>query len=139
MDRALIEKHLAHIVQGVEQLRRFGKPELLQTDPVQLGFVTHTLQTAVQAAIDVAAIVVAERGLGEPATNRDMFAKLAADGWMPSASSDLWRRIVSFRNIVVHRYLAVDTAIVQAIVATHLDELLAFVRSVRDRLRTDTD
>lgn len=82
MDRELVEKHLTHIVDQVELLRRFGRPERLDEDPVQLGFVAHTLQTAVQAAIDVAVVVVAERRLGEPRSNRQMFEKLASDGWI---------------------------------------------------------
>lgn len=135
MDRALVEKLLAHVVESVGLVRRHGKPALLQSDPVQFGFVTHTLQTAVQAAIDVAAVIVSERGLGEPDTNRELFAKLAADGWVSPDRADLWKRIVSFRNVVVHRYLAVDPAIVRSIVELHLDDLLAFARDVRSRLQ----
>lgn len=133
MDRALIEKLTAHIVESVDQLRRHARPDRLRDDPVQFGFVVHTLQTAVQAAIDVAAIVVAERSLGEPNTNREMFEKLAADGWIDPAAAELWRRIVSFRNIVVHRYLTVDPAIVRSILETHLEDLLSFARAVRKR------
>ncbi|MEO6594186.1 MAG: DUF86 domain-containing protein [Planctomycetota bacterium] len=134
MDLALVEKHLVHIVESVDLLQRLGEPEQLEKDPVQFGFVVHTLQTAVQAAIDTAAIIVSERRLGEPATNREMFAKLAQDGWLGSPEADTWRRIVAFRNIVVHRYLQVDPRIVRAVVETHLEDLLAFARCVRDRL-----
>jgi uncharacterized protein YutE (UPF0331/DUF86 family) len=134
MDRALIEKHLAHVTASVELVRRHAKPEQLLVDPVQFGFVVHTLQTAVQAAIDAAAIVVSERKLGEPATNRDLFGKLAQDGWLDEAHAMLWSRIVAFRNIVVHRYLQVDPQIVRAIAVGHLDDLLDFVRSIRRRL-----
>ena len=103
------------IVESVELLRRLGKPEQLERDPVQFGFVVHTLQTAVQAAIDTAAIIVSERHLGEPVTNRDMFARLALDGWLDDAHRDIWQRIVAFRNVVVHRYLRVDPQVVRAI------------------------
>ncbi len=136
MDGALVEKQLAHIVECVVLLRRHGRADQLEHDPVQFGFVVHTLQTAVQAAVDVAAILVSARRLGEPATSRDLFQKLAADGWLGAGSVDGWRRIVSFRNVVVHRYLQVDTAVVRRIVEHHLEDLLAFVRSVRDRLPT---
>ena len=137
MDRRLVEKYAAHIVEAIEHLRRYGRPADVGSDPVQFGFVVHTLQTAVQAAIDVAAIIVAERRLGEPSTNRELFELIAKDGWVDSHRADLWKRIVSFRNIVVHRYLTVDPAIVQSIVETHLDDLLAFVRGIRDRLAAD--
>lgn len=135
MDRALVEKHLAHVVDSVELLRRRGRPQDLHQDPVQFGFVVHTLQTAVQAALDAAAIIVAERRLGEPATNRDLFEKLARDGWIDPAQAGVWKRIVAFRNVVVHRYLQIDAAIVRAIVEQNLEDLLGFVGSVDRRLR----
>lgn len=134
MDPALVEKQLTHIASSVSQLRTLVRSGSLETDPVQLGFAIYTLQTAVQAAIDVAAVIVAERHLGEPATNRDMFARLASDGWIAEARVDLWKRIVSFRNIVVRRYLDVDSRIVEAILANHLDDFLAFASDVRRRL-----
>lgn len=133
MDRTLLEKQLVHIAESVALLRRLVVIERLETDPVQLGFATYTLQTAVQAAIDVAAMIVADRKLGEPRTNKEMFAKLAGDGWIPVEAVDLWKRIVSFRNVVVHRYLAVDVRVVRQILEHHLDDLLEFVRSVRAR------
>jgi uncharacterized protein YutE (UPF0331/DUF86 family) len=48
--------------------------------------------------------------------------------------AEVWRRIVGFRNIVVHRYLDVDPAIVRAVLVTNLDDFGAFVRSIRARL-----
>ncbi len=135
MDRILIEKHLVFIGEAVAALRLHGKPATIADDPVQFGFVVHTLQTAVQAAIDVAAMIVSTRKLGEPATNREMFEKLAGDGWVSASAAATWQRIVSFRNIVVHRYLQVDVKVVRSIVENHTEDLLGFARSVRDRLR----
>lgn len=134
MDGALVEKHLAHVVSCVDLLRRLGQPDRLSVDPVQFGFVVHTLQTAVQSAIDVAAIIASERKLGEPDNNRQLFTKLAHDGWLDARDADAWTRIVAFRNIVVHRYLQVDPKVVQAIVTKHLDDLVRFAQAVRKRL-----
>lgn len=72
--------------------------------------------------------------LGEPGTNQQVFERLAAAGWIPGPMRDTCRRMVSFRNIVVHQYLQVDVRIVEPIIARDLDDLLAFVRTIRDRL-----
>jgi uncharacterized protein YutE (UPF0331/DUF86 family) len=96
--------------------------------------VEHTLQTAIQAAIDIAAWILGERKLGEPNSTRSMFRLLAQDGWVTVEQAEVWRRIVGFRNIVVHRYLDVDPAIVRAVLVTNLDDFGAFVRSIRARL-----
>lgn len=133
-DLPLVQKRLAHVVECVERLRRLARPQDLGTDPVQLGFVAHTLQTAIQAMVDVASTIVSAERLPEPETNADLFARLAQAGWIPAEQAVVYRRVVAFRNILVHRYVDVDPAIVRSIVERHLDDLLAFVRAVRDRL-----
>lgn len=134
MDARLIEKRLAWIEAGCERLRRLAKPDRIADDEVQRAFVEHNLQTAIQAAIDIATLILGERKLGEPDSTRSMFRLLAHDGWVTNEQADVWRRIVGFRNIVVHRYLDVDPAIVRAVLVTNLDDFGRFVRSVRDRL-----
>lgn len=134
MDIRLVEKRLAWIEAAVESLRRLAVPDRIATDPVQAAFVAHTLQTAIQGAIDVAAMIVGERKLGEPDALRTLFRLLAQDGWLSAAQADVWRRIVGFRNIVVHQYLDVDPRIVRSVLETNLDDFHAFVRAVRDRL-----
>jgi uncharacterized protein YutE (UPF0331/DUF86 family) len=46
----------------------------------------------------------------------------------------VWRQIIAFRNIVVHRYLQVDSAVVRNIAERRTEDLLRFVRRVQERL-----
>ena len=131
---SLVAKRLAFITDCVAEIRQLARPRDLLDDKVQLRFVEHTLQIAVQAMIDVAFAIASEENLGEPSENRQAFDRLAAAGWITPSTRDLCRRMVSFRNIVVHGYLKVDPLIVQRIVERDLDDLLAFVRAIRDRL-----
>ena len=94
----------------------------------------HTLQTAVQAMLDVEFAISSEAHLGEPNDNQQLFERLAAAGWLTPAQRDTCRRMVAFRNIVVHQYLQVDVRIVQSILARDLDDLLGFVSTIRDRI-----
>lgn len=134
MDDRLIEKRLGWIEASCEKLRRSAKPASIETDEVQRGFAEHTLRTAIQAAIDVATLIVTARKLGEPDSTRSLFRLLALDGWVSQEQVEVWRRIVGFRNIVVHRYLEVDPAIVRGILETSLVEFGDFVRSIRSRM-----
>lgn len=84
--------------------------------------------------LDIGYAIVSDLNLGEPADHRQVFERLAAAGWITAAQAELCRRMVAFRNIVVHRYLQVDVAVLQRIVERDLDDLLGFVRSIRDRL-----
>lgn len=39
--------------------------------------------------------------------------------------------MASFRNVVVHGYQAVDVRVVEDVLKNHLDDLLAFVATIR--------
>ena len=72
-------KKLAIIESCVSDLRRLAQPEALATDVREQRFVEHTLQLAIQAALDVASHIVSDRRLGEPRTNRELFDLLQRD------------------------------------------------------------
>ncbi len=112
-DPDLVLKKLARIETCIEDLRRHGRPELLGVDLVVERFVEHTLQIAIQSAIDAAAHVVADDRLGEPRTQRELFELLLRGGWI---DSDLARRLQAmcgFRNVLVHGYDEVDLDVVR--------------------------
>jgi uncharacterized protein YutE (UPF0331/DUF86 family) len=131
----LIEKRLAFITDCIAELRQLGKPEEIAKDKVQQRFVEHTLQIAIQAMLDVAFAIASAHNLGEPDDNRQVFERLTNAGWLTTTQRDTCRRMVAFRNIVVHRYLQVDVRIVQSILARDLDDLLGFVSTIRDRIQ----
>jgi uncharacterized protein YutE (UPF0331/DUF86 family) len=56
-DPALIRKRLALIETCVAELRSLARPELIRSDVREERFVEHTLQIAIQAALDVASHV----------------------------------------------------------------------------------
>lgn len=133
-DRALVEKKLATIVSAVSDLRRLARVDQLRHDVREERFVEHTLQLAVQAALDVASHVVSDEALGEPQTNRHLFDLLARAGWLESAMADQLSRMAGFRNVLVHGYDDVDLAVVEDVVRNRLDDLLAFVTAISRRL-----
>jgi uncharacterized protein YutE (UPF0331/DUF86 family) len=133
-DPELLEKKLAFIETCVRELQELAQPERIATDVREERFVSHTLQVAIQAALDTASHIVSDNRLGEPETNRALFDLLARDEWLDPVLTDTLHAMVGFRNIVVHGYQAVDPAVVRDIVENHLGDLLDFVASVRSRL-----
>lgn len=133
-DGALVAKRLALIESCVADLRREARPERLHSDIREQRFVEHTLQIAIQAALDVASHVASDERLGEPATNRELFDLLARHGWIAPTLADTLRRMVGFRNVLVHGYDDVDLGVVEDVVMHHLDDLLAFVAAIRARM-----
>jgi uncharacterized protein YutE (UPF0331/DUF86 family) len=133
-DADLVAKRLAFIETCVAQLRTMAKPALVATDVREERFVEHTLQLAIQAAIDVASHIVADERLGEPKTNHELFDLLARAGWLQEGQRRTMHEMTGFRNVVVHGYTDVDTSVVREILERHLDDLLAFVRAIRARI-----
>lgn len=133
-DQDLVAKKLALIETSVRELQTLARPDEIQRDIRELRFVAYTLQIAIQAALDVAAHIVADERLGEPRTNRELFELLERYGWVPPALAASLRDMVGFRNIVVHGYERVNGSIVEQIVSDHLGDLLDFVRAIRAKL-----
>ena len=133
-DPDLIAKKLAFVETCVQELRSLARPELIGKDVREERFVAHTLQLAVQAALDAASHIVSDQRLGEPATNRDLFRLLLRADWLPEAVAERCEALAGFRNILVHGYQTVDLRIVRDVVEHRLDDLLAFVAAIRSRL-----
>lgn len=133
-DPDLVGKKLAVIETSVRELRTLARPEAVTRDVKEQRFVEHTLQVAIQAALDVASHVVSDERLGEPQTNRDLFALLTRRGLLPAELADQLGRMAGFGNVLVHGYQDVDLAVIRDILVNRLDDLLAFVRAIRARL-----
>ena len=133
-DPELVAKRLAIVETCVRELRELAHPPAIPTDVREARFVEHTLQIAIQAALDTASHIVSDERLGEPRTNRGLFDLLERAGWIEPVLAGALRDMAGFRNILVHGYDTVDLTIVQDVVERHLDELLQFTDTVRKRL-----
>jgi uncharacterized protein YutE (UPF0331/DUF86 family) len=132
-DPDLVAKKLALIETCVEQLRSLAKPDALRTDVREERFVEHTLQVAIQAALDVASYIVSDDRLGEPETNRELFDLLAGAGRIAPPLATTLRDMAGFRNVLVHGYQDMDLGVVEDVLRNHLGDLLAFAAAIRGR------
>jgi uncharacterized protein YutE (UPF0331/DUF86 family) len=133
-DPDLVAKKLAFIETCVRELRTLARPERIADDVREERFVEHTLQLAIQAALDVGSHIVSDDRLGEPETGRDVFRLLARAGVVTDPLAERLERMAGFRNVVVHLYQDVDLDIVRDVVLNHLGDLLDLVAAVRRRL-----
>ena len=130
-DPELVAKKLALIETCVRELRSLARPEAIYDDVREERFIEHTLQIAIQAALDVASHVVSDERLGEPETNRALFDLLARAGKVPAELARTLRDMAGFRNVIVHGYQDVDLAVVEDVLKNHLQDLLDFVSAIR--------
>lgn len=131
IDQPLVDKKLAFIETCVRELNELCQPELIGEDVRETRFAEHTLQIAIQAALDVSSHVISSRRLGEPSTNRETFDLLANGGIVETSLAERLYAMAGFRNILVHGYQEIDTAVVRQVVQERLNDLLAFVRAIR--------
>lgn len=136
-DIDLVYKKLAFIEACVNELRTLGRPEEIRTDLREQRFEAYTLQVAIQAALDISAHIVSDERLGFASKNRDYFELLVRYGWLPKELAPALHNMVGFRNILVHGYEVVNPAQIEKITRHHLDDLLAFVKAIRQRLASE--
>jgi uncharacterized protein YutE (UPF0331/DUF86 family) len=127
------EEACGHVA-AVADLRRLARPDAIRHDVREERFIEHTLQLAIQAALDVASHIASDEAIGEPRTNRELFDLLARAGWLDPALAAKLSSMAGFRNVLVHGYDTVDLSIVEDVVRHRLDDLLQFVTVVTKRL-----
>jgi uncharacterized protein YutE (UPF0331/DUF86 family) len=86
---------------------------------------------ACETAIDLANHVIRANKLGIPVSSADSFKLLQAEGIIGARLADRMEKMVGFRNTVVHQYTKVDIRIVETVIVSELDELLAFADTLR--------
>ncbi len=118
------------IQEALRELRRV--PELttarLQEDYLLKRGIERTLQICVEAVVDIAHRIVSLEGRPPCSTGSGALDALEEMGILEDAS--VYREMVQFRNLVVHRYESVDNAILVDIVHNHLQDFENYVREV---------
>lgn len=134
MDDVVINKAAA-IERAVRRVREEhgGDDAVLSRDQTKQDSVVLNLQRACESAIDLAMHLVRCHRLGVPQESREAFRLLVGAGLLDASLGETLQRMVGFRNVAVHDYEVLDLAIVRAIVARHLDDLLRFARESLQR------
>ena len=123
-------------VQSLQRCVRRAREEY-HADPV--GFATNftrqdaallNVLRACETTIDLANHIIRFARLGVPTSSAESFRLLQAEGVIGTRMSERLQRMVGFRNMVIHQYTQVDISIVEAVIVSDLDELLAFADRV---------
>lgn len=81
------------------------------------------IQKIVEAIIDLGKILIAEKKLKEPSSNREVFQILEEKGIFPSEFIPLVDKMIGMRNVIVHSYNRMNDSIVYGVLKKNLSDI----------------
>ncbi|HEY7884636.1 MAG TPA: DUF86 domain-containing protein [Cellvibrionaceae bacterium] len=96
------------------------------TDHTRQDAAILNIQRACEAAIDIGQYIIRKNQLGLPQGARDIFTVLADKKIISPNLAESLKKMVGFRNIVVHNYQSLALPIVKAIIQNHLEDFTEF-------------
>jgi len=100
--------------------------------------VLREFQIAIEACLDIAAHIISEKGWKSPEKYRDIVDILVKNKIIPEDYGRIFKKIIAFRNIIVHEYLEVDLKIVYQNL-NKLNELREFAHYIENFLESNKD
>ena len=133
VDQDIIQAKVAIIQRCLKRIKDTShlKPESLHDLDKQDIFVLN-LQRAIQAAIDSAAHIIADEGLGLPQSLKEHFSVLITNHILSPDIGQKMQAMVGFRNIAVHEYEAINIDILENILLHHLRDFEEYNLAILD-------
>ena len=85
---------------------------------------------ACEQAIDLANHVIRMAKAGVPTDSAESFSLLVEAGIISRDLCGRLKKMIGFRNTVIHLYQSVDIGIVEAVITSSLDDLVAFTEAI---------
>jgi len=129
----VIIERVQRLLSDINELRDLQSEvtfEVYRRDKFKRKFIERTLQTALEACLDIGNRLISMVGLRQPADNRDVFLIMIEAGILPQERLEAFQRMAGFRNVLVHEYTKIDDAAVYGVFQKRLDDLAVFAAAV---------
>jgi uncharacterized protein YutE (UPF0331/DUF86 family) len=128
VDGDLLRRKLTELAEYVTQVSEYRDltVERYRADWKTQRIVERTLQIAIEACLDIASHVLADRSLRAPSTYGETFEILVEAGLMSPGLGQVMVEMTGFRNVIVHEYARVDAEVVVRILRDHLEDFRRF-------------
>lgn len=132
VNQVLLKTKIAHIKNSLEKLTRKTRISLkeFKSDTDVQDIIIHNLQLAIQGTIDMASHIISDQGWGIPSTLVGLFDVLQEHSVIDEKLTDIMKRMVGFRNIIIHEYEDVDLDKVYQILTTRLGDFDDFLKQI---------
>jgi len=132
MSDTLVNKKVS-VERCIRQIRSYyeRRGELpFERDHLRQDAIAMNLQRAIELCIDMANHLIRTRKLGLPQGSRDSFALLEQEGFIGVELAAQLKKMVGFRNVLVHEYRELDLGIMIDVIESRLPVLLDFTVEV---------
>ncbi len=118
-----------------DMARRLNSFEEYTASRDNMDIAERNIQVAIEACLDIGKIIIASKGLAEPADNKGIFSVLAEADIITKESLSFLMPMAGTRNTLVHGYDRIDDALIYGIIKNHLNNFEDFLNQVRDYAR----
>ena len=134
IDRTILARQVAAVHDATERIREVlpARREAFAADRAAREIVTLNLFVAIQECLSLATHWLADAGWEVPATYADVFRALAERDVLEHDLAVRMAAAAGLRNLIAHRYGALDWALVHDVASNHVDDLLRFCDALSD-------
>ncbi|MEA2054928.1 MAG: DUF86 domain-containing protein [Candidatus Thermoplasmatota archaeon] len=128
--------HLRELDEALKDWKRYQNISIeeLKKDRDKRNMVLHAMLVSVQASIDIATYIIADKEFKKPSTCRETFEILANEEVISRELADKLADLAGFRNILVHIYWGLDIDEVYSILRKDLGTLETFKKVAKELL-----
>ncbi len=128
---ALLERALAYL-----RSKANVKPIEVENNYELKSALERNLHVAIEAALDIGEMIIAEENLPRPEEYKGVFLTLGKAGIIPKDFAKRIAPMAGFRNILVHQYNEIDVDLMCKFIRERLDDLEEFVTYIRKYVKT---
>ena len=134
--REVVERKLCQIEKSLGKVFTYQSLsyEEFLAHPVARDVVEYNLFIVINAMIDIVSHIVSDEGLGEVDALADGFRILEKHQYWQPQQTEVYVKMVAFRNMISHQYADVSGRVVYEVVQTRLEEVRSFKQDILDRL-----
>jgi uncharacterized protein YutE (UPF0331/DUF86 family) len=135
VDRQVLAEKIASVREAVARIREVlpAERDAFLADRTVREVVILNLFVALQDCMSLAAHWLSDAGLDVPQSYAQVFQRLGERGILAPDLAERLAAASGLRNLVAHRYGALDWSRVHEIASTRLDDLLAFCEALARR------
>ena len=92
--------------------------------------IERNLQLAIESALDIGEVVISSANLDKPEDYRSIILILGKEGVIPMDFAQKFQEAAKLRNILVHMYTEIDTAVMSDVLKNNLDDFEEYARYI---------